>query len=41
MLKLYVRLGMEVDKIQEIYSFRQKEWLEKCIHFKKQKRNGA
>ena len=41
MLKFYVRHGMVVDKIQEIISFRQKEWLVKFINFITQKKNLA
>ena len=41
MLKFYVSHGMVVDKIHEIISFKQSNWLEKCIIFKKQKRNRA
>ena len=41
MLKFYVRHGMIVDKIHEIISFKQRNWLEKCINFNTQKRNKA
>ena len=41
MLKFYVRHGMVVDKIHEIISFKQSNWLEKYINFKTQKRNMA
>ena len=41
MLKLYVRHGMVVDKIHEIYSFKQKKWLEKYINCNTQKRNKS
>ena len=41
MLKLYVRHGMVVDKIHEIVSFKQSNWLEKYINFNTQKRNMA
>ena len=41
MLKFCVRHGMVVDKIHEIISFKQSEWLEKNITFKTQKRNQA
>ena len=39
MLKFYVRHGMVVDKIHEIISFKQSNWLEKYINFNTQKRN--
>ena len=41
MLKLYVRHGMLVDKIHEIISFQQSNWLEKYIKFNTEKRNKA
>ena len=41
MLKFYVRHGMVVEKIQEIISFKQGNWLEKYIKFNTQKRNTA
>ena len=41
LLKLYVRLGMVVEKIHEIISFKQSKWLEKYISFNTQKRNRA
>ena len=41
MLKFYVRHGMVVDKIHEIISFKQSNWLEKFINFNTQKRNKA
>ena len=41
MLKFYVRHGMIVEKIHEINSFKQKEWLKKYISFDTQKRNKA
>ena len=41
MLKFYVRHGMLVDKIHEIISFKQSNWLEKYINFNTQKRNKA
>ena len=41
MLKYYVRHGMVVVKIHEIYSFKQNEWLEKYINFNTQKRNKS
>ena len=41
MLKFYVRHGMIVDKVHEIISFKQSNWLEKCINFNTQKRNQA
>ena len=41
MLKCYVRHGMVVDKIHEIFSYEQSNWLEKYINFNKQKRNEA
>ena len=39
MLKVFVRHGMIVDKIHEIISFKQSNWLEKYKNFKTQKRN--
>ena len=41
MLKFYVRHGMVVEKIHEIISFKQSEWLESYISFNTQKRNKA
>ena len=41
MLKIYVRHSMVVDKVYEILSFKQNEWLEKYICFKTQKRSKA
>ena len=41
MLKVYVRLGMIVDKIHEKISFKQSNWLEKYINFNNQKRNKS
>ena len=41
MLKFYVRLGMVVEKIHEIISFKQSRWLEGYINFNTQKRNKA
>ena len=41
LLKIYVRHGTVVDKIQEIVSFKQSNWLEKYINFNTQKRNTA
>ena len=41
MLKFYVRHGMILEKIHEIISFKQSEWLEKYISFNTQKRKGA
>ena len=41
MLKFYVRHGMIIDKIHEIISFKQNEWLEKYINFTTQKRKKA
>ena len=38
MLKFYVRYGMIVDKIHEIISFKQNNWLEKYIDFHVKKR---
>ena len=39
MLKFYLRHGMIVDKVHNIISFKQSNWLEKYINFKTQKRN--
>ena len=41
MLKFYIRHGMFIDKVHEIKSFKQGNWLEKCIIFNTQKRNQA
>ena len=41
MLKFYTRLGMIVDKVHNIISFKQNKWLEKYISFNTQKRNQA
>ena len=41
MLKFYVRLGMVVEKIHEIISFKKTIWLESYISFNTQKRNKA
>ena len=41
MLKFYVRHGMIVEKVHEIISFKQSEWLESYISFITQKRNKA
>ena len=41
MLKFYVRHGMVVDKIHELFSFKQSKWLEKYIIFNTEKQNKA
>ena len=41
MLRLYVRLGMIVDKVRDIISFKQSRWLEKYIISNTQSRNQA
>ena len=41
MLNFYVRHGMIVEKLLEIFSFKQNEWLEKYINFNTQKKNQA
>ena len=41
MLKIYVRHGMVVEKINKIISFKQNKCLEKYIKFKTQKRTKA
>ena len=41
MLKIHTRHGMVIDKIHEIISFKQSNWLEKYINFNTQKRNKA
>ena len=41
MLKFYVRHGMIVDKVHEIISFKQSNWLEKYIDFHAKKRAAA
>ena len=38
MRKLFVRHGMVIDKVHEIISFKQSDWLEKNISFDTQKR---
>ena len=39
LLKFYVKPGMEITKVHEVISFKQKKWLEKCIDHNTQKRN--
>ena len=41
MLNFYVRLGMIVEEVHNIISFKQSRWLEKYIIFNTQKRNKA
>ena len=41
MLKFYIRHGMIVDKVHNVISIRQSNWLEKYIRFNTQKRNRA
>ena len=41
MLKFYVRQGMVVDKVHDIISFKQSNWLKKYINFNTMKRNQA
>ena len=41
MLKFYVRHGIMVDKVHEIISFKQSNWLEKYIDFHAKKRAAA
>ena len=41
MLKLYIRHGMEVEKVHSTISIKQSKWLEKYISFNTQKRNKA
>ena len=41
MLKLYVRHGIEVEKVHTVISSKQSKWLEKNICFNTQKRNIA
>ena len=41
MLKFYVRHGMIVDEVHEIFSFKQSKWLENYINYNTQKRNQA
>ena len=41
MLKCYVRHGRIVEKIHEIISYKQSNWLEKYINFNTQKRNKS
>ena len=38
LLNLFVRRGMILDKFHEMISFKQSNWLEKCINSKTQKR---
>ena len=40
-MKIYIRHAMIVDKIHEMVSFKQSEWLEKYKNFSTQKRNKA
>ena len=39
LLKFYVKHGMEIMKVHEVISFKQKKWLEKYIDYNTQKRN--
>ena len=41
MSKFYVKHGMIIDKIHEVITFKQSNWLEKYKSFKTQKRNKA
>ena len=41
MLKIYVRHGMEVEKVHTVISFKPSKWLEKHIGFDTQKRIKA
>ena len=41
MLKFYFRRGMIIDKVHELFSFKQSRWLENYISFNTQKRNKA
>ena len=41
LLKIYVRYGMVVEKIHQIISFQQSNWLEKYKNFNTHKRNMA
>ena len=41
MLKFYVRLGMIVEKVHNVVSFKQSKWFEKYNNFNTQKRNKA
>ena len=41
MLKFYVKRRMVVDKVHEIFSFKQSKWLEQYINFNTQRRNQA
>ena len=41
MLKLYVRHGMIVEKIDEFISYKESKWLEKYTCFNTKKRNRA
>ena len=41
MLKFYIRHGMVIDKLHEVISVEQKDWLEKYVSFNTRKRNKA
>ena len=41
MLKFYVRHGMIVDKVHDVFLLGQSKWLKKSIFFTTQKRNQA
>ena len=41
MLKVYVRHGMIVEKVHNVFSFKQSRWLKKYRSFITQKRNKA
>ena len=41
MLKFYIKHGMVVDKVYEIFSFKQSKWLEKYIDFHAKKRAAS
>ena len=41
MLKFFVRHGLIVDKVFNVISFKQSDWLEKYISINTQKRNNA
>ena len=40
-MKFSVRHGIVVDKVHEVISFKQSQWMEKFINFNTQKRNHA
>ena len=41
MLKFCIRHGMKIEKVHNVFSFKQSKWLENYINFNIQKRNQA